>query len=572
MLRHFLIVAIRNMAANRLLTAISVFGLAIGIAAAILMGQVIRNQLSYDHFIPGHERIYVGVSMLTVPGAATNPMGLQTLWPFAPLIKNNIPEVESVTRLFPHRSPIQHGTIKASDTVYFADPNVFDVLPLPVLRGNLRTALRRADTVVMSLSAARKYFGRDDVLGQAVTIESRAMLVTAVIDDLPANQTELETGIFASALTPLLSEWYKKPVAFKNMDELNDALPVHTYVRFRPGADEAATRGRIAALVKGVWPKIDIPYTYEMPLIRLDRLQLYEPLHNGARSRLWMVAAIGLLVLFIATANFINLSVAGSVRREKEVGVRKASGAARWHLMAQFLGEALLAVALAACLALALGEWLMPVVSAFLQSGATLIWWNDPWFLLALAAGIVGLAVAAGSYPAFLLSSFRPASSLKGWTGRTDAAGHLRNALVILQFAILICLVIAAAVVWQQRRYATADLLRVDGNEILLIGMPSPNVSPVERMLSGGCTRQSFRDEVRKLPGVRDAVCSHIGFYESEADVYVRLHGRQTAQPLITTQFNAFAFYGFKPVAGTIPRIAAGRPFPPGQWSSTRPP
>ena len=553
MLRHYLIAALRNMAANRLLTAIAVFGLAIGIAAAILTGLVIRNQLSFDHFIPGHERTYVGVSMLTVPGSAPNPPDLQTLWPFAPLINSNIPEVEDTARLIPHRSQLRRGPVTASDTIYFADPNLFDVLPLPALRGDLHTALSRPDTVVMTRSAARKYFGRDDALGEAVTIEGRPMFLTAVIADLPANETELETGIFASARTPLLSEMYRKPGAFKNMDELNDALPVHTYVRFKAGADEAATRSRIAALVKGVWPKIDIPYNYEMPLVRLDRLQFFEPLHPGVRARLWMVAAIGLLVLFIATANFINLSVAGSARREKEVGVRKVSGAARRHLIAQFLGEALLAVSLAACLALAFSELLMPVVNAFLQSGGALTWWNDPVFVLALLAGIAVLAVVAGSYPAFLLSSFQPASSLKGWTKQTEAAGAIRSILVILQFSILICLVIAAGVVWQQRSYATADRLRVNGDEILLVGMPAPNVTPVERMLSGGCTRQSFRDEVRNLPGVRDAVCSHAVFFDSESDVYVRLHGKQTAQPLIATQFSIFAFYGFKPVAGTIP-------------------
>jgi putative ABC transport system permease protein len=564
MLRHFFIAAVRNLAANRLLSAIAIFGLAIGIAAAILTGQVVRNQLSYDHFIPGYERTYVGVAILTVPGSAPNPPDLQTLWPFAPLIKSNIPEVEDATRLIPHTSPLRRGAVTVRDTINFADPNVFDVLPLPVLRGDLHTALRRPDTVVMTQSAARKYFGRDDALGQTVTIEGRPMVLTAVIADLPANQTELESGIFASAMTPLLSEMNRKPGAFKSMDELNDALPVHTYIRFKPGADEATTRGRIAALVKGVWPKIDIPYNYEMPLVRLDRLQLYEPLHPGARARLWMVAAIGLLVLFIATANFINLTVAASARREKEVGVRKVSGAARRHLVVQFLGEALVAVTLAACLALALSEWLMPVVNAFLQSGAALIWWNDPAFLLVLLMGTAVLAVAAGSYPAFLLASFRPASSLKGWTRQTNAAGNIRSALVILQFAILICLVIAAGVVWQQRSFATADLLRVDGDQILLVGMPAPNVSPVENMLSGGCNRQSFRDEVRKLPGVLDAVCSHAVFFNGEADVYVRLHGRQTAQPLIATQFAAFAFYGFKPVAGTIPPDRVWTSFPAG--------
>jgi putative ABC transport system permease protein len=564
MLRHFFIAAIRSMAANRLLTAISVFGLAIGIAAAILTGQVIRNQLSYDHFIPGHERTYVGVSILTVPGSAPNPPDLQTLWPFAPLIKSNIPEVEDTTRLVPHRSSLRRGTITAHDTIYFADPNVFDLLPLTALRGDLHTALSRPDTVVMTQSAARKYFGRDDALGQAITIEGRPMFLTAVIADLPANDTELESGIFASGLTPLLSEMYRKPGAFKTMDELNDALPVHTYVRFKPGADEAATRSRIAALVKGVWPKIDIPFNYEMSLVRLDRLQLYEPLHPGARARLWMVAAIGLLVLFIATANFINLSVAGSARREKEVGIRKANGAARWHLVAQFLGEALLAVTLAACLALAFSEWLMPVVNVFLQSGATLIWWNDPLFMQALLAGIAVLTLAAGSYPAFLLSSFRPAGTLKGWTKQMDGAGNIRNGLVILQFSILICLVIAAGVVWQQRSYAAAERLRVDGDEILLVGMAAANVTPVERMLTGGCTRPSFRDEVRKLPGVRDAVCSHIVFFDGESDVYVRIHGKQTAQPLIATQFNIFAFYGFKPLAGTIPPDRSRTSFPAG--------
>jgi putative ABC transport system permease protein len=218
MIRHLFIAALRNMAANRLLSAIAIMGLAIGFTGAILMALVIRNQLTYDDFIPGHERIYLGITEVTQSG--TRPWIIdRTHRLFADLLKLNIPEIESATRLMLTDQVIggdvvfKRGEVVAGEKLYWADPNVFDVLPLPVLHGDLATALRYPDGLVLPRAAARKYFGRDDVVGQIVQLNGHRMTVRAVIEDLPANDTELETGIFASNLAPFLGFTSYKPSA-----------------------------------------------------------------------------------------------------------------------------------------------------------------------------------------------------------------------------------------------------------------------------------------------------------------------------------------------------------------------
>src|SRR5581483_6613405 len=230
-------------------------------------------------------------------------------------------------------------------------------------------------------------------------------------------------------------------------------IGVRTYFRLRPGASLAVVQARVAALVKPIYLE------FLMPMVRLDRVHLVEKLNadvlgglnTGVTARIAIAALAGVLVLFIAAVNFVNLTLARAARRERDVGVRKASGARRKDLIFQFLGEAMVATLLAAVAAVALSEWLLPLVNAFLQTGARPS--LDPLMAAAFVLGLVAVGAAAGAYPALVLSAFRPASVLKGAAG--VASGPFRNGLVVVQFAILILLAIAASVVWQQRNYAT---------------------------------------------------------------------------------------------------------------------
>jgi putative ABC transport system permease protein len=539
MFRHYLIAALRNMAANRLTTAIAIFGLALGITAAILMALVIRNQLAFDHFIPGHERTFVGVSESPVPGRATN-YSRKTNRAAAGLLRLNVPEVESVARLiladkdvYRSGAMLRRVNVAASESLYWADANLFEVLPLPVYRGDLKTALARADGMVLPRAMARKYFGRDDAVGQTMSVDGHPMTVRAVIEDLPANGTELQSGIFASGLAGFSAFAQETPDGPGNF-----SISVMTYLRLKPGAAMAGVEDRLRQLLAPLVHTGSGGASYAMRLLPLDRLNLFEGLYPGARTRLVIAGLVGFVVLFIAAVNFVNLLTARAARRALEVGVRKACGADRGIMVVQFLGEAVLTVLLATCAALALAEFLLPPLNAFIATGAALDYWREPALPAALVLGVALLGLAAGGYPAFVLSAFRPASVLKDPAKRSGQGGAVRNLLVVAQFAVLVTLAVAAVVIWQQRNYATQTALRADIDDVL--------------MVRGGCRAPAFLAELRRLPGVAAASCSGIELLDNSNSTEVFYRGQPVTMDNVTAAPGIFAVYGIKPVAGAL--------------------
>ncbi len=212
--RNCLAAALRHLARNKLYTAISVLGLSIGLCTALLAALVVHNELSHDHFIAGYDRIYMVVTAITPPGQATIYKGSTNSFVGAQLaLRFN--EIQSMTRLFAGYAFLSRGNVEAHEQVYWADPNTFQILPLPVVAGDLKSALSRPDTIVLSRSMARKYFGRDAPLGDTLVMkfdghpETAALSVAAVIEDLPPNATHLTAGIFISSLahwTPLYQQ------------------------------------------------------------------------------------------------------------------------------------------------------------------------------------------------------------------------------------------------------------------------------------------------------------------------------------------------------------------------------
>jgi putative ABC transport system permease protein len=545
MLRHYLMAALRNMAANKLLSAIAILGLAAGIAAAILMGLVIRNQMSFDAFLPLHERTYLVISP---PNPVQNPWTTHNDFRTPGLLKN-APGVESVTRVqLDATIAFKQGDVAGQDAFYWADPNVFDVLRLPVLYGNLAAALTRPDGIVLPRGVAEKYFGQDDVVGRTITLDGHPMIVRAVIRDLPANGSELESGIFASGIasfSKLAPPGYAGPAAFPY------PRLFRTYVRLGPGANVAAIEAFVAAYYKPRQRTMTFPF---IKLVPLSGVHLFEPLNPGIRAGLAAIGFAGIMVLFIAAINFVNLTVARSARREREIGIRKVSGADRQALMLQFLGEAVIAVALAASIAVAASEWLLPAINAHFGTGADLNYERDPVILPILLAGIAGLGLAAGAYPAFVLSAFRPANVLRSWTTKLENAGAVRNILVTLQFAILIGIAISAAVIWQQRNYATREALRVETDQMLILRLPQPkNYKPV--LGAGALTcAPALENELRKLAGVEGVGCSGEEFL-----VFLKLpiasdsgNGIVRTIAIFNVSPGLLQLYGVKPLAGSL--------------------
>jgi hypothetical protein len=492
--RHYLSLALRNVARMKLYAAISVTGLAIGFAAATLIGLYVHDELNYERWIPNSERIYqvsAGLSTGQLSGVAPSDVGL---W-FA----SDYPQFETVTRLFDDRGFFAEGDRKFNERITWADASVFDVFALPVVSGNLAGALAQPDSLVITRRTAQKYFGESGAVGKTLLYNGeQPMVVTAVIEDLPS-RTHLDfITILAAAHAPY------SPSA------LQDRTPIQvfgsklwnsrTYFLLKPNEPLEPIRQSIATLIdrhapiangprkaSEVWALVVRP----IRAIHLSSGGIAEP-DSETRGSIYAVAAIGLLIMLVASINFVNLLTALGVRRALEVGVRKATGARRSDLFAQFMSESFLYVAAGAAAGLAIAAVALRPLNTFLRRTIDFSMFFDLRIAAAALLFLALVALLAGLYPAMVLSSFRPATVTKGGAGGRGQAG-VRQVLVVLQFAILITLLIATTVTYRQMALGMREALRQNTDPIVL--------------LQGSCN-DALKSEMLRAPGVVDAACT----------------------------------------------------------------
>ncbi len=547
MLRNYLATALRNLARNKLYAAITVLGLSLGFAAALLIALFVRDEFSYDRFIPGHRDTYLVTLRMKTPTTAWSDASDTEVWT-APLLKAQFPEIQDAARLTKAYFPplVQRGLVKIGEQQFmWADPNIFRVLPVPVLAGDLQTALDTPDGLVLTRAMARKYFGADAPLGATLLVDGHPMRVTAVIRDLPSN-THLIGDFFGSGLAAFS--------VLKQSEQINGvgdySHNTWTYVRLKSGVSPAAIEQRLPDFLAQrmpIQPGLESTIgkvSQSLHLLPLADIHLW-PSNQGAmkpggdRQVIAAIALVGVLIVGIAAINFVTLMTARANRRAVEVGVRKAMGARRSDLIVQFLGEAMLYVLLSTVVAVALAELLLPPANGLLQRTMSFNYLGDP----SLAGAIVGVALIvgllAGIYPAFILSGFRPAAVLKG--GRSAAGGSpwVRQGLVVVQFAVLVGLIIVTTTVARQTYFALNDSLRVDKSQVLLAF-----VSP--------CT-DNFRNRVLALPGVKSAACASafaLNFTESIDALKVGDHSADIDGAGV--DFGFFEVFGVKPLAGRL--------------------
>lgn len=546
MFRNYLMTALRNLARNRLYAAINLLGLSVGFAAALLIALFVHADFNYDTWIPNHEQVYEVSLIQADPGRPRKEMGTTDVFTAAHL-QADFPEVEAA-RMEKSTGGLRHGDIEGYEDIAFADPQIFSVLPLPVFAGNLTTALSQPDSVVLTRRMARKYFGKDDVLGQTLEVDRQhTVQVSAILEDFPSN-THLNVEVFIAGRAPysrmsrteLMEPWRAEGQWF-----------VHTYVRLTPTGEIADLDGRLRAFQNRHFPNPNGQSNILVRFVSLREIHLTPAISSqkptGSRETNYAILAIASLILLAASINFINLMTARASRRAVEVGVRKTSGAVRRHLTVQFIGETLMYVTIAMVLAGLVAAILLPQLGAFLQRDIGIGSWN--WLLVAGGVGSAALALSilAGIYPALILSSFRPAVVLKSNLIRTSDSGRIRQALVVIQFAILIGLCLATGVIYHQSSYAMREGLRLKSNQILLVQ------GDLERVLSGRvAVSESFRNKVRDLPGVSGVAASldtPINSGSSSMAV-VGPDGNRTSLRFDIVEPGLFELYGLKPRAG----------------------
>ncbi|HEX5050080.1 MAG TPA: ABC transporter permease, partial [Gammaproteobacteria bacterium] len=370
MLRHYVAIALRNVARTKLYAAISVVGLVIGFTAATLIGLYVHDELGYDRWLPNHERIYqvsAGGGNAQLTGVAPSDLGN---W-----LASDYPQLEAVTRLFLDPAFLvdaQNTDHKFNEPVTWADRSTFDVFQFPVAAGTLAGALDRPDSLVLTRKVAAKYFGAaQDALGKTLLYKGdQPMVVTAVVEDLPSS-TSLSFGILAAAHAPFspAAEQERAPLTVFGGKLWNSS----TYVLVKRGEPIAPLRASIATLIDRHAPTPgDRKASERWPLgVRsLASLHLSSGLATAPEGEkygaVYTVAAIGLLILLVASINFVNILTAVGVRRALEVGVRKALGAQRADLFTQFMSESFLYVGIGAAAGLSMAAVLLRPLNAFL--------------------------------------------------------------------------------------------------------------------------------------------------------------------------------------------------------------
>jgi len=465
MLKNYLKIAWRNIVGNPLFSTINIVGLAIGLACCIMITLFVRYEISFDKHWDNADRTY-----RVTRDFFGNDLRLAAVAPpIAPLLKQDFPEIDDVTRiLVPGSVTLSRGDLRViEESLVIADPNIFEFFDLAFVRGDAGTALSRPTDIVLTRRAAERYFGSEDPIGQTLNLMDQAdVTVTAIIEDLPDN-THMSLELIGSmAAVPLML----------GPDELESwgSNNYYTYLRLPEDYNPADLESRFEDFLIKHWDE-DAPNRSALNLQLLPDIHLTSNLDgewqpNGSIAVVYTFSAVAMVILLIACINFMNLTTARSTQRAKEVGVRKVVGAKRSQLIAQFMGESVLLTAFAMLLAVALVELILPVFAAFLEKPLSFSLAN-PTSLVILLLGTALVGLFAGSYPAFYLSKFRPVEVLKGPASGTGSA-LLRRALVVFQFATSIALLIATGVVMAQMEYARNIDLGYDRSRNLVTALP----------------------------------------------------------------------------------------------------
>ncbi len=541
MLRNYLAAALRNLVRNKLYAAINIVGLAVGFAAALIITVFVRDEFSYDNFISGAERVYNVHTSFEQSGrgplivdTATVAAGLTAEMTIA------FPDIESIARIAPGRAQLKNGDVESNDAVYWADPSIFSVVPLPVAAGDLATALSQPDGIVLTRRMARKYFGTDLPIGQTITIFGQhPMQISAVLEDLPSN-TNLNAEIFASgqATFSVLSKIDRGEVVS------GANLIAHILIRLKSGASVLGVESGLPTFLDTHFqqgPGHGIALLL-IPLravhLTLSELPAMKP--PADRTALIGVGIVGGLILIIAIINFVNLITARASRRAVEVGVRKTSGATRAHVFTQFAGEALLYVTVAIIFAIGLTKILLPVLNAVFQRAVELSFMQEPDLMAGVVATGLGVAFVSGLYPTIVLSSTRPSLVLKGDLTSVFGVSTGRHFSVVGQFTILTLLILATGIIARQSLYAMGNGIGVDTSNVVV-------------MTSSDC-RPALLDELQTVPGVVSTSCSSffgLNIGQRQGDM-VAADGTTAGVYAVPTGDNFLSFFGLEPVAGTF--------------------
>ncbi len=505
MLKNYMTVILRVIQKHRGYSFINIVGLAIGIASCILILFFVQSELKYDRFHENARQIYrvplrfnVGTNHFDCALAPS---------PLAKAMVSDFSEVKASTRMYKQFRTgnvyVRYGDIQFMEEQFvWADPTVFDVFTIPLIEGKKEAVLKEQNSVVLTPEIAEKYFGDEEPIGKMLILEDgTAYRVTGIAKPLPENShfhfDFLAT--FSSLRKSRDPDWYDTAVytyilVQENVtpDQIEDKFPEFSRKYYEPIVKRAMGISYEKFIEAGNYIGF-----FLQPLLDIH---LYSKVENefeppGNINTVTIFAAIALIILIVACINFINLATARSAQRAREVGIRKVVGSRKKQLLRQFLAESIAFAGIAICVSLMLVELFLPVFNNLVGKNyafSTFISWG---FVLGLLLGAVIIGLAAGFYPAFLLSSYQPVDVIKGKFQSGIKGRNFRHVLVVFQFVASIVLFISTFVISDQLRYARNKNLGFDKEHVVI----------VQGARKLGAEREVFKERLKQNPHVINA-------------------------------------------------------------------
>lgn len=486
MIKNYVIVAIRNLKRNAVFTGINILGLTLGLAINAIIVLYLVNELTYDTYHKNSKQIYRLFQEINFGGSATG-MGPEVNALLGPYLVKNYPDIITQARFSAENTiKFKLGDNNFNEKIYYADTSFFDIFTCKCKYGNLRSALKEPFSLVLTENAARKFFGEIDPIGKTIAgSNGRSYTVSAVIKNIPEN-SHFKFDVLSSFSSLYYLDDYKDKIDGWG----TNYSTFHTYFKIKQGFNIKKIETELPNIIKTYLSENSF-LKYKLSIQPLEAIYLHYD-GGGSISRIILFGVIGILVLLIPCINYMNLNTAESIKRLKEVGVRKVVGASQKQLIIQFLFESIMISLISLILALILAEIIIPVFNSVLSKNLAFSYF-DQWplslgfIVIALFAGIL-----AGSYPAFYLSSFNSNDALKGKFLFGSTKAFLRNSFIVLQFAISIFLICCTGIILMQIRYSNNSGL----------GFKKENIVTIQLPFQGNVNPNLFVEQLSKIPEI----------------------------------------------------------------------
>ncbi len=488
MFKNYIKIAFRNLWKHKVFSFLNIMGLTVGMTAFFLIFLYVKFEMSYDSFHSKSNRIYRMVTDLKTPSEVVHPNG--PAWAVPPNVADEFPEVEAAVRVQSNSILIKKGDIKfQEENTLFADSQFFSVFDFKLIKGNRTKALTEPLSIVFSETAAKKYFGDKDPIGQIIQVtgDKYNATVTGVMKDIPEN-SQIKGDVIVS-----MSTLTKKFDA--NLDSQWANYGIKAFFLLKPGTNPLALQSKFPAFLErrngSQMKELQMfPTLFLEPLRDVYLYSKREGSKNGNIGNVYVFSIIAIFILLIACINFVNLTTARSAERAKEVGIRKVVGAGRLQLARQFIGESVLLCIISFFLSVGLSMLLLPLFNQISGKVISEGIFHMPSYVLLLFGISLLIGVLAGIYPALVLSSFQPIKVLKGRFVTGSRGVLLRKGLVISQFAISIALIIGTIVVYSQMKYMRSQDLGFSKSQKLIIET------------NGDPGKAAFKQAISSLPNV----------------------------------------------------------------------